>query len=989
MSKFFSDTFTDSNGTALLAHNPEIGGGWDYSNGNGGGMKILSNRLHYDVGGVGPGFVTVLARPSTPSGEYDIEATIYSNNLAAYTLVQILARYQDQSGTGSYIGVSIDAGSVSFAMRQHSGDTSLGFASITVNPLETHVFRYSVRDAAKIVYMDGVEVLRITDNTLTGAAGNKVGLLMYSPDNTIDGFDLDSLTMGPVYDIGATSASATSDTTATATSGAVSGDTGTWTAQYQRAPDVSNAPGTFADVGSAQAGLALGAAPASLNDTGRAPATKYWYRLKVTYALDSVVLYTNPVSATTSAAPTLTPGTTSIAASTPISVTVANTAASAGTAPYAYQFQRAPDVAGSPGSFANVGTARTGVSNGIAPTNLIDGSVAPSTKYWYRCSVTDSASGSGFTTPVTVTTGARSAATYYVSAAGNDLNDGLSSGTPWATLAPIAAIGLIPGDTLLLRGGDTFTGSVSITPAAQPTAATRITVKSYGSGRATISAPTTAGVAITDCGYVTVTHLTITGSGLVSTGTFPNRTVMCANANAGVSLVSSALNTYRTGIILDDLIVSGFKDGILGANTQNNPTAGFSDLRISRCIVHDCMSSGIVIYGNFPFTLQTWINRRVRIVDCQIYNIPGETASSGGSGFPCFLFHCQDSVIERCVAWNAGDAQSLSIGNGCVAFMFGHASNCVMRDCEGYGIFSPNGVDGNAFDFDAHCVNCVIEYCYGHDVDGACMLLWNDQGGSPSSSGSVVRYNVFVNGGRGNQSGIACGLAVTPFAGNDIRVHNNVFWQDDNGSTQTALLNCRSGSTTVLFNNIFSVQGGINFGTVYGTVCGNLYEVNAGSTFSLNISGSTYTSFAALRTGGQETLNGAPFGALGSAGFPNPGSTPVVMPLAPVSALVDYDLGSSSAARGIGVDPVAFVGLSPARDWHGNFALALADDTHSGFDAGAVRYGSTVPSGNSVAVRAMLFGSGIATAHATVTTTGGEGAIDVMYDAPIEVTVAV
>ncbi len=946
MSKFFVDSFTDSNGTSLFAHTAEVGGGWDFENGNSGGPVISSNRLHYDVTGGGTGYVTAKARPGTPGGEYDIEVTIFRNNLTSYTLLQILARYQDQSGTGSYIGANIDSTSVAFAMRQHSGDTYLGGTPINFPQLETHVFRVSIRDAAKIIYMDGVEVFRITDNTLTGAAGNKVALLMYSPDNTIDGFDADYITMGPVYDTASSAASATSDTTVTVSNGAVTGDSGTWTAQFQRAPDVSNSPGSFTDVGSAQSGISLGATPTNLGDTGLTASTKYWYRLKVTYGLDSVVLYTNPVSVTTQAAPTITPGVTSIVGSTPFSATVANTAASGGVAPYNYQFQRAPDVAGSPGSFTNIGSARTNVADTVAPSNLVDLTVAPATKYWYRVSATDSATGSGFSTPVSVTTAARTATTYYISAAGNDANDGVSTGTPWATIGRLMAVGLIPGDTVLLRGGDTFSdATMNIAPASQPTSATRITVKSYGSGKATIHQATGEGVAVTDCGYVTVANLNITGPGLVSSGTFPTRNVSCSNPNNGLTLRSSAVATYRTGITLDNLTVTGFSGGIEGANTQNNPSKGFSDLRISRCVVHDCMSGGINIFGNFPFTLQTWINRRVRLSDCQIYNIPGDTSSPGGSGFPVFLFHTQDSVIERCVAYNAGDAQNTGVGNGCVTFMFGHASNCVMRDCEGYNVYSPNGVDGNAFDFDAHCVNCVIEYCYGHDVDGAAMMLWNENGGSPSSSGSIIRHNVFVNGGRGNQSGVACCLTVTPFAGNDILVYNNVFWQDNNGSTQTQLLNIRSGATASVFNNIFSVQGGINFGTVYGTVCGNLYEVGAGSTFSLNISGSTYTSFSALRAGGQETLNSDLFGAAGSANFTTPGFHSPVMPVSAVTALVAYDLGTGSAARGIGVDPMAFVAQGAARDFHGNYTIYGEDETYSGLDAGHVRYLSRVPTG--------------------------------------------
>jgi len=67
------------------------------------------------------------------------------------------------------------------------------------------------------------------------------------------------------------------------------------------------------------------------------------------------------------------------------------------------------------------------------------------------------------------------ATTYYVSAAGNNANNGTSISTPWQTLSKLGTVTFSAGDIILLRRGDTF-------QEALPTPNGGVTYSAYGSG---------------------------------------------------------------------------------------------------------------------------------------------------------------------------------------------------------------------------------------------------------------------------------------------------------------------------------------------------------------------------------------------------------------------------------------------------------------------------------------------------------------------------
>jgi hypothetical protein len=499
----------------------------------------------------------------------------------------------------------------------------------------------------------------------------------------------------------------------------------------------------------------------------------------------------------------------------------------------------------------------------------------------------------------------------------------------------VAANGYLPGDTVNVRGGDTFAGGLWVNPGTQPTVDAPITIQSYGTGRATFAPDTGTGVGIIECGYVTVQNINIAGPGLISSGTFPTRNVSTTGGSA-FYLVTSDLTTHRAGIIVRNCHVTGVRYVMLAANSvSTTPTAAFSDMLIDSVTADNC-GNGITVYGNFPFDILTRVNTRIKISNCVLSNITGITADNYGTGFPIFIANALDSQIEKCIVHDCGDGQTTNNTNGVAGIMLLWDTNCAIRQCEAYNIWSPQVVDGCAFDIDGNCVNCIVEYCYGHDSDGSVMLCWNTAGNpAVGSSGNIIRYNVFVNGGRRNQAGIAGCIAVTPNSGKDLLIHNNTCYQTANGSTQTNLIKIDVDSKAAFINNAFSVAGGFNFGLFTdSTLQGNTYDVRSGSTFSVVTASGSYASLAALHAAGYEKNGATLIGAQGDPLYASPGATSVVMPADPVSNLSTYDTSEGSATQSAGVI-LPYI-PAPTFDWHGNLI-------GSSLDSGALIVGSRIP----------------------------------------------
>lgn len=100
---------------------------------------------------------------------------------------------------------------------------------------------------------------------------------------------------------------------------------------------------------------------------------------------------------------------------------------------------------------------------------------------------------------------------YYISNSGSDSNSGLSIEAPWATIAKVNSVALSPGDMVLFKRGDTFSGQ--LVPKSGSTGG-QISYSAYGTG----SNPVISG-------FETLSSWTSEGSGIYSAPTTAKNTL--------------------------------------------------------------------------------------------------------------------------------------------------------------------------------------------------------------------------------------------------------------------------------------------------------------------------------------------------------------------------------------------------------------------------------------------------------------------------------
>jgi parallel beta-helix repeat protein len=508
------------------------------------------------------------------------------------------------------------------------------------------------------------------------------------------------------------------------------------------------------------------------------------------------------------------------------------------------------------------------------------------------------------------------AADYFVSPSGNDANSGLAQSAPWRTILKVNATTLRAGDRVLFQGGQDFpvTGGTSLYLRHSGTAASRIVITSYGTGKArlVVGNGSKTGIDASVCNYVMISNLIVAGPGVTA------QTV----AGDGLNLL------WFNDSLIDQVEVFGFRGSGIKLNGCHRTT-------VSGAYAHDNGFAGIYSEGTSKNDVNNCSNLIIR--GCRANDNPGDSEKIDlHSGNGILLTMSVDCLIERCEAARNGANMGYTNG-GPVGIWTASSSRITIQNCISHENRSPITWDGGGFDLDQNTTDCIVQYNYSYKNHGAGYLQYTNP--NTSNSGNTFRYNISENDGMGNGSAGIAVIGQTSSSNSNTHIYNNVVFNSGGRNCITGSANSVLPSSIYVRNNIFIMEGTGRFVDfmAQAVVQGNLYW-NYTPQSTGNWAG--YTSLAAWRqASGKERLNGVDTGI-----FADPKLTRMIdgqQPTDPAQLLAmnAYRTSAISPAINAGINLRGAFAVDPGpTDF---FGTQLA--TVNAFDIGAFEYQSVAP----------------------------------------------
>lgn len=389
---------------------------------------------------------------------------------------------------------------------------------------------------------------------------------------------------------------------------------------------------------------------------------------------------------------------------------------------------------------------------------------------------------------------------YFISSEGDDRNSGKTEGQAWKSIEKINQTDFSPGDEILLRGGDIFTGTIELSAEDGGTPEKRVRLASYGEGRAIVNGLNREGIIADSCNHLTIELLEVTGSGRSS-----------GNVADGV------LVRQCDAVILDQLDVQGFQHSGVRLHQCN-------DARITHVYSHENGFAGIHVTGTTMGDPVNYDNHNLYIGYCVAENNPGDpTVLENHSGNGILASSVKNGIIEYCEAFNNG-WDMVWTGNGPVGIWIWDCTGFTIQYCIAHhNRTNPVAADGGGFDFDGGVSNSTIQYCISHHNEGAGFGLYEFGAAKPWEN-NTVRYNISMNDGKIN--GGSVGIWKNDLRGimRNCQIYNNTFYNSQQEGSNIWLYDNYPGYR--FFNNIFVHQGALISGGKSirdETFLGNLY----------------------------------------------------------------------------------------------------------------------------------------------------------------------
>jgi hypothetical protein len=363
---------------------------------------------------------------------------------------------------------------------------------------------------------------------------------------------------------------------------------------------------------------------------------------------------------------------------------------------------------------------------------------------------------------------------------GRDSHPVNSRETPWQSLDRLNEIIFNPGDSVLLRAGESWEGQLVLNGSG--TEKYPITLSSYGEGpRPKIDGNGAVGAVITleDISHWCLSNLEITSpaSGQAS------RLGVLITANGG-----SHGHFHLESLLMHD-IFGRYSFEMIGKNTGGIGIIGDNNTRFDNILTENCETTDIVRVGIFTNGNKGTRGERP-ITNLVIRN--NTVSRCAGDGM--IIRYAHKPLIEYNVAVEDHNAAEELVEYGVIIWVKS-TDEAVIRHNR---VFDTRGsMDGQAFDADLEAYHTLVQYIYSRSNEGGFMLVYG------SSQDAIVRYNISQNDGAKEKHILDFSRWVSP-RGSGI-IHNNIYYIGE--GIEAVLVNEALG-TAKLYNNIVINKGG-------------------------------------------------------------------------------------------------------------------------------------------------------------------------------------
>lgn len=333
---------------------------------------------------------------------------------------------------------------------------------------------------------------------------------------------------------------------------------------------------------------------------------------------------------------------------------------------------------------------------------------------------------------------------YYISPAGDDSNPGTHI-KPFKTIKRVNDTDFEPGDQILFEAGKTFTGTIKLDKNDSGTDDEKVTVASYGTGRAVINGQDNSSLTANACDHLIVKNLIFAGAGRKS-----------GNTETGVQISDG------NAIVIDNLDVTGFQKSGLNLSGVHNG-------RVTNVYAHENGAAGI----SAGASAQRWSDN-IHIANCRAENNPGDpTNLTNHSGNGIVVGQLTNAVIEFCEAFNNGWDMPRR-GNGPVGIWAWSGDKVTIQFCIAHDNKSP-GHDGGGFDLDGGLTNSILQYNLSYDNQGPGYFLCQYPT-APTYKDNVIRYNITQNDGTRNNRRSSIDIYAGDVGMSDCQIYNNTIY---------------------------------------------------------------------------------------------------------------------------------------------------------------------------------------------------------------------